>query len=222
MKLAALLPVPFSTLSRLISTVSSYCGSEPSLLRPKRVHVVVRAGDVLRLALLAPELRFPIDVNATVIARTLCPATVLVRYELADLSQIECALGQLYQRSPATLPIALEVATFRSRRCRMAGLSRDGATFKVLGELSPYDCAPDTAVRLQLPHQDGRVDLPGRVTWVTPRWDRSFMHMSFAGVAQGSRRTLDDIVYRFRLGAAPWRPRLLAPGLWRAAVISAS
>lgn len=213
MATAALIPIPFSSLSRLIATASRFCGRESSVLRPKSVRRVIRAGDVIRLALLAPELRFPIDINATVLARSVVPAMVRVRYELADLAQVEFALGQLYRRTEPTLPVALDVATFRERRCRMSSISQEGATFEVEGELSPGRCAPDTRVQVQVPHVNGRLELGGHVEWVTPRERHSRLHISFTGLAAPSRQMLDDIVFRFRLGAAPWTPRLRVPGL---------
>lgn len=213
MQPAALIPVPFSSLSRLIATASRFCGKNSSVLKPKKLGRDVKLGEVIRLALLAPELRVPVDVKATVVARTLRPVAFEVRYELADLAQMEHALARLYTLAPTMLPVALDVATFRARPCRLSALSPEGATFEVQGELSPERCAPDTEVRLSLPHQDGRLDLPGHVAWVTPRPNRSRLHMSFGFLAEKSRQMLDDIVFRFRLGSAPWQPKLMAPGL---------
>jgi hypothetical protein len=48
---------------------------------------------------------------------------------------------------------------------------------------------------------------------VTPRADRSRIHVTFSAVTATTRKSLNDIVCRFRLGAAPWTPRLLAPGV---------
>ena len=207
------LPVPFSSLTRLIATASRFCGQRSSVLRLRKIRRTIRLGDTLRLALLAPELRGTIDVDARVVARTMQPLSLEVRYELADLAQMERALAWLYSKSRPMLPIALDVATFRCRPCRLASLSPEGATFEVQGELTPDRCAPDTEVRLSLPHRDGRLDLPGHVAWVTPRKGRSRMHVTFSFLAEKSREMLDDIVFRFRLGAAPWTPKLLAPGL---------
>ncbi len=210
----ALVPVPFSTLSRLIATASWFCGHASSILRPSVTRRRLYAGDVIRLALLAPEIRFPIDVNATVLARTLRPAMLQVRYALADVSQVECALGTLYRRSQAELPVALEFATFdQHRRCRLSSVSREGATFDLQSELDVGRCRPDSPVRVQLPHQTGRVDALGKIDWVTPRKGRSRLRVSFTSMADQSRRMLDDIVYRFRLGAAPWTPALAGAGL---------
>ncbi|MBK7864744.1 MAG: PilZ domain-containing protein [Archangiaceae bacterium] len=210
---APLIPVPFSTLPRLVATASRFCGRTSSVLHVGTCRKMIRSGDVLRLALLAPEIRFPIDVHATVLARTFRPDTIQVRYELADLAQMECALGQLYQSRAPALPMSLDVATFHGRRCRLSGLSQRGATFEVMGELSTRNCPPDASAKLQLPHQKGRVELPGRIAWVTPRREASRLHLSFGAVGDSARRMLDDIVFRFQLGAAPWTPRLLAPGL---------
>jgi len=210
----ALIPVPFSSLTRLIATASRYCGRESSLLRPLVANRRLHAGDVVRLALLAPEIRFPIDVNATVVARGFKPPTVKVRYALADLAQMECALGTLYRRSRPELPVLLDVSTFTERRrCRLAGVSPDGATFEVQGEVDLEACRPDSEVRLQLPHPLGRVDVSGKIASITPRAERSRLRVSFTRMAETSRRMLDDIVFRFRLGAAPWTPTLQAPGL---------
>lgn len=213
MQPVALIPVPFSSVSRLIATASRFCSRQSSVIRPPAAQRVVRAGDVIRLALLAPELRFAIDVNATVVARSFQPTSLVVQYELADLNQMEAALGQLYSRTRPMLPVSLDVATFRERPVRLSALSPDGAIFDVLGELSTERCGPDAEVRLQLPHQSGRLELGGQVAYVTPRPNRSRMHVSFKGLAAKSRQMLDDIVFRFRLGAAPWTPKLVAPGL---------
>jgi hypothetical protein len=210
-----LIPVPFSSLKVLIATASRFCGRESSLLRPTTLANPVRAGDVLRLALLAPEVRFPIDVNATVVAVTFKPVTLRVRYALADLSQVECALGHLYRRCGPELPVALDVATSSPapQRCRLSSLSCEGATFDVKGGLEIERCTPDAEVHLELPHQNGLVDLPGHVAWLTPRPERTRLRVCFAHLGRESRSMLADIVYRFRLGAAPWTPRLQAPGL---------
>jgi hypothetical protein len=213
MPAAALIPVPFSSLARLVATASRFCGRTSSVLRVGRDRRAIRAGDVLRLALLAPEIRFPVDVHATVLARTFRPQTVKVRYELADLSQMECALGQLYRHHEPMLPMALDVATPEGRRCRLSGLSPRGATFEVEGELSTSDCAPDSVAHLQLPHQRGRLEVHGLVAWLTPRPEASRLHVSFDTVGEATRKMLEDIVFRFRLGAAPWTAKLLAPAL---------
>jgi hypothetical protein len=211
MQPVALLPVPFSSLPKLIATASCFCGRPSSLMKVRMVRRAIDIGDVLRLALLAPELRFPIDVNARVL--TYAPGLLQVRYTLADHAQIECALGQLYSRAEARLPVALDVKTAGKRPCRLAELSSEGATFEVLGELSPASCVPDSDAWLQLPHQEGRLNLAGRVAWVTPRRDRSRMHVSFSRVTPAAQRRVDEIVCRFRLGDAPWTPKLLAPGV---------
>jgi hypothetical protein len=213
MRSVALIPVAFSSLRQLIAIASRFCGRESAVLRVRRARRTLEVGDTLRLALLTPEVRFPIDVNATILACTARPMTVRVRYTLADHSQIECALGQLYQRSEPRLPIALDVDTAHHRTCRLAELSSVGATFEVLGVLSPRQCTPDSEAWLQLPHPDGALSLPGHVAWVSPRADRSRMHVTFSAVTATTRKSLNDIVCRFRLGAAPWTPRLLAPGV---------
>lgn len=210
---SALIPVAFSSLSRLIATASRFCGRESSLLVVKHAKRDLRCGETVRLALLAPEVRFPIDINAQVVARTMHPYTMKVRYSLSDLSQMECALGQLYQGSEATLPMALDVLTHHHRLCRMSTLSREGATFVVQGEMTADQCALDSKTLLELPHQSGRIDLPGEVSWLTQRQDHSRLHVSFSPMAGAAKQRLDDIVYRFRLGAAPWTPRLTASGL---------
>jgi hypothetical protein len=99
------------------------------------------------------------------------------------------------------------------RACRLAELSSVGATFEVAGELTPSDCAPDSEAWVQLPHEGGRLNLPGHVAWVTPRRDRSRLHVSFTSISAELRRGLNDIVCRFQLGAAPWTPKLLAQGV---------
>jgi hypothetical protein len=211
MQPVALLPVPFSSLRKLIATASRFCGRQAALLKVRNVRRPIDIGDVLRLALLAPELRFPIDVNAQILSYA--PGLLQVRYTLADHAQIECALGQLYSHSEARLPVSLEVKTAGKRACRLAELSSEGATFEVLGELSPSACAPDSDAWLQLPHEEGRLNLAARVAWVTPRRGRSRMHVSFARVTAAAQRRVDEIVCRFRLGDAPWTPKLLAPGV---------
>jgi hypothetical protein len=210
---AALIPVPFSSLARLVATASRFCGRSVSLLQVRRSRRALRAGDVLRLSLLAPEIRFPVDVYATVLARTYRPDALQVRYTLADLSQMECALGQLYRHHEPMLPMALDVATHEGRRCCLSGLSPRGATFDVAGELSTLRCKPDAAAQVQLPHQRGAVEVKGLVAWLTPRREASRLHVSFDALGASTRKMLEDIVFRFRLGAAPWTPKLVAPGL---------
>ncbi|MBL8949201.1 MAG: PilZ domain-containing protein [Myxococcaceae bacterium] len=217
----SLIPVPFSSLSRLVATTSWFCSRSASFLQPRAVKRRLYAGDVLRLALLAPEIRYPIDVNATIIARTIKPMVVQVRYTLADLQQMECALGTLYARSGPQLPVVLDVATaaptpagtrrLDGRRCRLSSISPEGATFYLQGEVTR--CPHELPVKLQLPHQSGRAELVGKVLSVTARGGRSRLRVSFTNMAAASRQMLDDIVYRFRLGQAPWTPTLHAAGL---------
>lgn len=215
---AALIPVPFSSLKALIATASRFCSRESTLLKPRAICKPLCAGDVLRLALLAPELRYAVEVKATLLARTFKPVAIKVRYELADLGQVESALGQLYRHARAELPVAIDVCTSREvsgpmGRCRLSSLSCEDATFEVVGKLEVDRCAPDTAVRLQLPCPYGRLDLRGQVACVTPRARHSQLRVSFTSMGDDSRRMLGDIVYRFRLGAAPWTASLQAPGL---------
>ena len=215
----AFIPVPFSSTAKLIATVSRDCGRELSVLRPSRLAEHVRAGDTFHLALLAPELHFPIDVHATVLARTYRPQALKLRYQLADVQQMEWALGQLYRCTRPELPVSLDVQLSADERpgavprCRLSALSCDGATFEVRGQLGVGRCAPDSVVRVRLPHVAGHVVVPGHVAWVTPRPTRSRLHVDFNGINDECKRRLGDIVYRFRLGAAPWTPRLDAPGL---------
>jgi hypothetical protein len=100
------IPVHFDSLAELLASASRACVRESSLIRMRRVVRPLHAGDALRLALFAPGLTAPVYIDVLVLARTMHPVAVRVRYRLADYRQAERALGASPVPAVATRAIA--------------------------------------------------------------------------------------------------------------------